>query len=157
MQDHDAYIDSILAEYGVTRADVPEYIWKYPLDRLEDTSSHVYLSADPRVARGNALASYEAEDMLRRSLSQHLGLEYKQPKRDVSVCEVDVPAELVDKEVMGLGGKTESKFEIVERCKKSIGDVWEDEQDIIRHVFSEVRLDKPIPPEWVKGCVEVKS
>jgi len=156
IQNHEAYIDSILTEYGVTRADVPEYIWKYPLDRLMETSKHVYLSADPRVAKGNALASYEAEDMMRRELSCHLGLEYKKPKREISVCEVDVPADLVDGPVPSWMKDAETKWEIVERCNKLIGDLYEDEQDVLRHVFTEVKLDKPIPPEWVKGCSEAK-
>lgn len=149
----DTYIDDILAEYGLRREDVPEWMWKYPLSRCKETSEKVYLSADPAYATGNALAGFEAEDDLRRYLAKLTGQEYKPPERPVTICEVEVPAELVEGEPQWhwTAKKELTKWETVEHAKQFIPELFEDEEDIIKGVFRQVKLDR-VPAEWIKAC-----
>ena len=61
-----------LAEYGVSREEVPGWVWKYAQDRCGETVSEIYLSGDRDYAWGNSQAGKEAEVTLRTSLNAWL-------------------------------------------------------------------------------------
>jgi len=148
-------IDDILTDFGLTRKDVPEAIWKDALERYEETEGEVYLSIDEDYAKGNCLAGLEAEYQLRAKIHQMRG-EDPSPGAiigEVSCksCEVHVPIEaLTATTVEGLQGRARSVLRFYAREHPD----WSEEQikkESFKRLFSEVTLDK-VPPEWIKKC-----
>lgn len=68
----ESMIDGWLAEYGYSRKDLPNWIWKYPLDRCKETADIIHLSGDKRYAWINSQAGKEVEVDFRTHLAAWL-------------------------------------------------------------------------------------
>lgn len=148
-------IDGILSDLGLTREDIPDSIWKEPLERCKETESEVYLSIDEDYAKGNCLAGLEAEYQLRAKIRRERG-EDTSPKAvmgeiQCKSCKVQVPIEsLTTTTVEGLQGRARSvlRYYTREHPEWSEGQI---KKEAFKRLFDEVTLDK-VPPEWIKQC-----
>ena len=64
-------IDNLLAEYNHTRSDLPDWTWKYPLARCQETVGRVYLSGNRKYALANSQAGKEVEADMRKNIIAH--------------------------------------------------------------------------------------
>ncbi len=148
-------IDTILADLGLTRKDVPESIWKEPLERCRETEAEVYLSIDEDYAKANCLAGLESEYLLRARVRQLRG-EDTSPEAVIGEiqcksCEVQVPIEKLGSATPeGMQGRARSVIRFYAREHPE----WPIEQvkkEAFTRLFNEVTLDK-VPPEWIRDC-----
>lgn len=149
-------IDELLAEYGLTRKDIPEWIWKYPLERCKETADRVYLSGDKKYAKGNCLAGFEAEYDLRASLIAHKEKRPQRPKfeevmgkLECKVCKLEVPVEAIHEGREALERFRKAKEALCgwhpERSDAEI------EQEAYELAFRQETVDR-VPPGWIKAC-----
>lgn len=141
------HIDSILGEYGLTRRDVDEWVWKSPLIRCKETTGRVSLSGNMQYAIGNCRAGKEAEIMLRSAIEKvPYDTVYRRLLEPCSMCIVDVPSDtmelIFDKPV---GDKIREALEIFKKYDPKT--TWE----MAKEHFNEFRFPK-IPREWIREC-----
>jgi len=154
--DCNKFVDGVLSDYGVTRADLPAWTWGYALERCQDTAKVVYLSADYAYALGNSLAGFEAEDSLRHIIAKELGLPgYIPPDRDSVMCAVDVPTRVLFSPDVETGSYGNEREEIFFRCFAEMPRLFKDTDHILRTMFRVATFDK-IPASWIKSCWSAK-
>ncbi len=155
--DCDKFIDGVLADYNVTRADLPAWTWGYALERCQDTAAVVYLSGDYDYALGNSLAGFEAEDSLRKIIAKQLNLPgYIPPDRDSVVCTVDVPTRMLFSPEVETGSSGLDREEIFFNCMNEIPRLFRDTDHVISKLFSVAIFKKPVPAKWIKTCWSAK-
>lgn len=155
----DALVDSILAEHGLTRKDVPEWVWKYPKLRWEETANRVYITGDKQYAIGNCRAGLEAEGDLRLNIRSWVmrRKRKKAPQTYESVmemppcfiCKLRIPISDIDpRDMEEFAGRIERvKGYLQEKgLPASDRDAWE-------FLFSQVTYTVPkVPPENILSC-----
>lgn len=150
--DCDKFVDGVLTDYGVTRADLPPWTWGYSLERCQDTAAVVYLSGDYEYALGNSLAGFEAEDSLRQIVAKQLGLPvYIPPDRDSVVCTVDVPTQVL----FSVDDPRGDLEEIFFHCLSEVPRLFKGTDAIIATMFRQVIFPE-IPASWIKSCRSAK-
>lgn len=160
IDDADKIIDSILAEYGFTRGDLPKWRWQYPLQRLRDTAGKVFVTSDPIYALQNCLAGYEAEAELRTNIRG-----FKAHKRTGGYSTEQV---LVKKGLKPLCGICSVELDTTDAIFNSVRERYTeltpeqkasrkvtDDEEYIAYVLSlgmTLVSEEPIPPDKIKGC-----
>lgn len=151
-------IDSILSALGLTREDIPESIWKEPLERCKETENKVYLSIDEDYAKGNCLAGLEAEYEIRAKIRRERG-EDTSPEAVIGEvqcrsCEIQVPLEAIKgpmdrtPEQWQQAARSVIRFYTREYPERPEGQI---KKEAFTRLFGEVTLDK-VPPEWITKC-----
>jgi len=149
-------IDELLAEYGLTRKDIPEWIWKSPLERCKETADRVYLSGDKKYAKDNCLAGLETESDLRAGIiafkerrPQRPKLEEVMGKLECKVCQLEVPIEAIHE-----GKEALARFQKAKEALRQWGperSEAEIRQEAYKLAFRQETAER-VPPEWIKYC-----